>query len=182
MREGIHRAWRCGSALAAVVVALGFAAKVDASPQRRGRIYIPPRPANVDSTPMIDGLNKALKALGATDRDYDGHREKAINHIGAAIRHLELPNAKGRSNAAVAEARAGKGAAKTAATPQDASDASLRKALSALFSVHHQLADHASTGGRIRADAEVRIAIQELGLALKTGTPAAAPAASKPGK
>jgi hypothetical protein len=53
-----------------------------------------------------------------------------------------------------------------------------------LFSVHHKLADHASTRGRIHADAEVRIAIQELVLARKAATPAAAPApaSGKPGK
>jgi hypothetical protein len=166
-------------ALAAALIAVGFVANVDASPQRRGGVYIPRKPANVDSSPMIETLNKALKALSATDRDYDGHREKAINHISAAIRHLELPNAKGRSNAAVAKAIAGK-----AATPtQAASDAALRKALSVLFAAHHELNDHASTGGRIRADAEVRIAIQELGLALKPSTPAAASApAGKTGK
>jgi hypothetical protein len=153
------------------VIAVGFVVQVDASPQRRGGVYIPRRPANVDSSPMIDTLNKALKALSTTDRDYDGHREKAINHISAAIRHLELPNAKGRNNAAVAKAMAGK-----AATPtQAASDAALRKALSVLFAAHHELTDHASTGGRIRADADVRIAIQELGLALKPSTPAAVP-------
>jgi hypothetical protein len=133
---------------------------------------------------MIDGLNEALKALGETDREYDGHREKAITHIGAAIRHLELANAKGRSNEAVAKAFAGKSPAKSATTPQAASDASLRKALKTLFAVHHQLTDHAATGGRIRADAEVRIAIQELSLALKPSTPATAPAsaAAKSGK
>jgi hypothetical protein len=153
-----------------------------AYPQRRGRMPVPQRPAPVDSSPMIEGLNKALRALGATDRDYDGHREKAITHIGAAIRHLEVPNAKGRSNEAVAKADTGKPPAKTATTPQDASDASLRKARTALFAVHHQLTDKASTVGRIRADAEVRIAIDELSHALKTSTPAAAPAPGTPGK
>jgi hypothetical protein len=133
---------------------------------------MPSRPANVDSTPMIDGLNKALKALGATDRGYDGHREKAVNHIGTAIRHLELPNAKGQSNAAITKALAGTSPAQGGAPTQAAADATLRKAVAALFAVHHQLTDHASSGGRIRADAEVRIAIQELGLALKTATPA----------
>jgi hypothetical protein len=150
--------------------------------QRRGKMTVPQRPANIDSSPMIDGLNKALRALGATDRDYNGHREKAITHIGAAIRHLEVPNAKGRSNDAGAKSDAGNPPAKTATTPQDASDASLRKARTALFAVHHQLTDKASTAGRIRADAEVRIAIDELSQALKPSTPTAPPAPGTPGK
>jgi hypothetical protein len=139
---------------------------------------VPSRPAPIDSTPMIEDLNKALRALGATDRDYDGHREKAINHINAAIRHLEVPNAQGRSNAAAAAAKAdtGKSPAQAPTTPQDASDASLRKARKALFDVHHKLTDKASTVGRIRADADVRIALDELTQALKTSAPAAAPA------
>src|SRR5262249_52443346 len=134
----------------------------------------PQRPVNVDSSSEIAGLNKALRALAATDRGYDGHREKAVAHVGAAIRHLELPNAKGQSNAAVAKAAAGK--AET--TPQAASDASIRQALSSLSAVHHRLTDKTATRGHLRADAEVRIAISELGLALKaspaaaTGTPA----------
>jgi hypothetical protein len=182
MSELAHRARRRGAALAAVVIALGSVAGTEASPQRRGRVYIPPKPANVDSSRMIDGLNTALKALAATAPDADGHREKAINHIDAAIRLLELPNAQGRSAAAVARARAGQPPA-GAAAPQ-VNEAGLRKALAALFAVHHRLTDQASTRGRIRADAEVRIAIQELGLVLKASTPAAAHAAvpAKPEK
>src|SRR4051794_6917115 len=49
--------------------------------QRRGRTMLPSRPTPLDSSPMIDDLNKALRALNATDRDYDGHRDKAIAHI-----------------------------------------------------------------------------------------------------
>ena len=76
--------------------------------QRRGRMSIPQNPANIDSSPMIDTLNKALKALNATDRDYDGHREKAINHVETAIHKLQVPtaNAKGKSNGADAKADA----------------------------------------------------------------------------
>jgi hypothetical protein len=146
--------------------------------QRRGRMTIPQRPAPIDSTAMIDGLNKALRALNATDRDYDGHRETAIKHIDAAIRHLQLPNARGQSKEAVAKADTDTSPAKPPTTPQDASDASIRKARAALFDVHHKLTDKASTAGRIRADAEVRIALDELGQALKIGTPAAAPAST----
>ena len=92
--------------LVAAVLVLGFVADAEAAVkpgillQRRGRAFrMPAKPANVDSSPTIADLNKALKALGATDLDYDGHREKAINHIGAAIRDLEMPTARGKSSA-----------------------------------------------------------------------------------
>src|SRR4051794_28449840 len=205
MREIACRARRRRSFLAAVVVALGLVPEVDAanprpsaeSPtprsiapaasgrirqtgfffQRRGRTMLPSRPSPVDSSPMIDDLNKALRALAATDRDYDGHRDKAIAHIEAAIHRLAIPGAQGTSNAAAAKPNSGKPPAQSATPPQDASDASLRKARTVLFAVHHKLTDKASTLGRIRADAEVRIAIDELTHALKptpppTGTPA----------
>jgi hypothetical protein len=175
MREIVRQSRGPGSALVAIVIILGLVGDVDAYPQRRGRMTIPRPPVNIDSSPMINGLNQALKALSEVDGDYGGHREKAINHINAAIRDLEVPNAK---------VAAGKSLAKTATNPAADPDASLRNALSALFSVHHKLADHASTRGRIHADAEVRIAIQELVLARKAATPAAAPApaSGKPGK
>ncbi len=181
--------------LVAAVSVLGFVAEVHAAGprgillQRRGNMSrMPSRPAIVDSSPTIDTLNTALKALGATDRDYDGHRKKAIAHIGAAIGALETPNNRGRSNAAVEEAIIGKPAvpSKTATTPQAASDERLRKAKAILFSVHHDLTKHTATRGHIRADAEVRIAIDEIVAALKPSTTApaanakaaAAPAAS----
>src|SRR6476646_10146971 len=95
------------SVVAAALV-LGFVAEVHAAPlrgiffQRRGSRYrMPAKPAVVDSSPPIERLNKALKALGTTDRDYDGHREKAVAHIGAAIRHLETPTGRGKSNAII---------------------------------------------------------------------------------
>ena len=109
--------------------------------RRGGRVYVPSKPVTIDSSPIIEPLNKALKALGSTDRDYDGHQQKAIYHIGAAIRHIETPNAKGKSNAAVEKAADGKPAVatKTATNPQAASDESLHKAKTILFAVHHQI-------------------------------------------
>ena len=102
-----------------------------------------------------------------------------------------MPNAtaKGKSNGSDAKADTGKASAKadasnapakTATTPQDESDASMRKAKAALFEAHHKLTDKASTAGRIHADADadVRIAIDEVTLALKTSAPAATPAAT----
>ena len=199
MRRIVFRTRPIGAAFAALVIVLGLVAEANAQ-SRRGRTSIPQPPANIDSSPMVDGLNKALKALSATDRDYDGHREKAINHIHAAIRDLQVPNAKGQSTAAGDKASAdhsstAKASAKAPTTPQADSDASLSKAQEALFAVHHKLTDKASTRGRIHADAEVRIAIDELVLAKKSTAAAAAPAsgsapasvaapatASRPGK
>lgn len=157
--------------IVAAVLVLGFAAEVHAGVarglllQRRGVTIRPP--ANIDSSPTIDALNNALKALGATDRDYNGHREKAITHVGAAIQHLETPNARGKSNATIEKAIEGKTAStKTAKTSQTASDESLRKAKAILFSVHHQLTDHTRTAGHLRADAQIRLAIDEIVAAL----------------
>ncbi len=158
----------CG--LAAVVFVLGFAAEVRAGfpggllLQRRGSMRLPPPPSPIDSSPQIDSLNKALKALGSTDRDYDGHREKAVAHIASAIHHLELPNARGRSNAAIDKAATGKAAVatKTATTSQAASDESLRKAKTILFSVYHYLKDHIASAGQKKANADILIAIDEI--------------------
>jgi hypothetical protein len=170
---------------AVLVLVLGFAAEVPAATprgllaQRRG-FRMPTRPPIVDSSPTIETLNKALKALGSTDRDYDGHREKAITHIGLAIRQLENPYArKGNVGAAVSKAVAGT-STKTSKTSQAASDESLRTAKTILFSVHHKLADHTSTKGHIRADAEVRIAISELVAALNPAPAAKTKTKAKP--
>jgi hypothetical protein len=184
---------------AAVLIVAGMAQAHAAGPgglllQRRG-VFIPAKPANVDSGPEIDSLNKALKALGSTDRDYDGHREKAIAHIGAAIRHIEMPNARGRSDSAVDAAVNGHAAAptRTATTPQAASDEAMRKAKTVLFDLHHRLEKHTLTVGQKKADAEVRIAITEIVNALNppkakatsatpTTTSASTTSAAKPGK
>jgi hypothetical protein len=165
----------------AAMMVFGFAAEVHAAAprgirfQRRGHTFrTPPKPTIIDSSPTIDTLNKALRALGATDRDYDGHRLKAVGHIASAIHHLETPTARGKSNSAIDKSAIGHPAAatKTATTPQAASDESLRKAKAILFTAHHQLADHTASRGHIRADAEIRIAITEIVDALK---PAAVP-------
>jgi hypothetical protein len=170
--------------LVAAVLVLGFAAEVHAAvprgilAQRRGSMFrYLQKPAPVDSSPIIQPLNKAITALGSTDRDYEGHRAKAIAHVGAAIRYMEMPNAKGKSNAAIDKATSGSSNGKSGTTAQAASDEALRKAKAILFTVHHQLSDHASTKGQLHADAEVRRAIDEIVAALKTsGT--ASPAAA----
>jgi hypothetical protein len=143
--------------------------------QRRGRMIIPQRPVNVDSSPMVDDLNKALKAIGQANHDPGGHLDKAVKHIHAAMSDLAVPTAtaKGKGDAAPAPDHA---ASAAPAVPEADSIASLRKARATLFALHHKLTDKASTRGRIHADAEVRIAIQEIDLALKSNAPAATPA------
>jgi hypothetical protein len=182
---------RCAPALAAVLIVLGCVAEASAAPQRRGRstgrMAIPQPPANIDSTPMVDGLKKALTMLSATDYSFDGHLPKAIEHIHAAIRDLQVPNASAKSKtvSAAAAPKATAGAAnpatKTAATPPAESKAILDQAKAELFAIYHKLDDKDSTKGRIHAKAEVLVAIQELTSAQKlvnpTGDAAAKPAA-----
>lgn len=141
--------------------------------RRRSGYVMPAKPAVVNSSAEIDALNQALKALGATDVSYDGHRAKAVEHVGAAIRFLEQPNAKGKDNAAIGRAATGKRAVatKTAATPEAASAESLQKAKKILFSVHRKLADHSASRGQLRADAQVRLAIDEIVAAQKPPKP-----------
>jgi hypothetical protein len=191
MSKTFSRAWRYAPGLATVLIVLGCVAEANAYPQRRGRMYIPQPPANVDSSAMIDALNKPLKTLSAIDYRFGGHREKAIEHIQAAIRDLQVPNAQGKTASATvkasAPASASPPATKTAtvtATPPPADAvANLQKVKEDLFAVYHKLNDKSSTRGRIHAGAQVLTAIQEVTSALNTvqpaGTPAAKPAAPR---
>lgn len=176
---------------AVLVLVLGFVAESRAAVmpggillQHRGRSMprVPLKPVIIDSSEEIGMLTKALKALAATDLDYDGHRTKAVAHISAAIHHLEIAGQQGKSNASINDAATGKApvATKTATTPREASDESLRAAKAILFKAHHKLADHAATKGQLHADADVRIAISELVEALKPPKPATAAASPAP--
>jgi hypothetical protein len=193
MSKTLLQARRHAPALAALVIALGFVAEAHGyPPQRRGRMVVPQQPTIVDSAPMVDDINKALKALEATDRDYDGHREKAIAHLHNAIRDVKVPTAaaKGKSNAAAAKAAAEQASAAAAEAPADTSsaktptvsqadsDALISKALKVLFALHRELDGKAATKGQIHARAEVKIAIDELVAARKVAAAAAAPASA----
>jgi hypothetical protein len=171
MRDIVHQARSHWSALLAFVIVLGFVAADAGAAQRRGRMTLPPPPTPVDSTPQIDVLKKALKALAETDRDYSGHREKAINHINIAIRDLALPTAQGKKDVAAAQEIASK-TATTNTTPQAESDASLRKARESLFKVYHQLEKNTASKGQVHAKAQVKVAIDELVEAQKPPKPA----------
>jgi len=173
MRRLLHQARQYAPAAFAVAMVLGFAMESDAYGQsRRGRMIIPAKPAVISSTPMIDGLNRVLTALDATEHSFDGHRETAIKHINNAIHDLQVPNTKGQTKAA-ADVPAGITPEVKPGPPTEADVEALRKALTALYAVHHELSAKGATKGRIHAGAEVRIAIQELVAAQKLVKPAA---------
>ena len=121
------------------MIVLGFVSEVNAQAQRRGRTVAPQMPVSVNSSAMIDDLNKVLKSLGATDRDYDGHRDTAIKHISNAIKDMEVPNPKGQGEKGDNRASASKPTAKSDTVAPAESDANLRKALHDLYAVHHDL-------------------------------------------
>jgi hypothetical protein len=182
----LSRAWRYAPALAAVVIILGCVTEANAFPRggrmgRMGRMYIPQPPANIDSSPMIDGLNKVLKTLSETSYSFDGHLEKAVNHIHAAIVDLQVPNASAKSQGTSA-AGAASPATKTVATlPADSekakTEAILHRAKTELYALYHKMNDKDSTRGRIHAAGQVLTAIQELISAEKVLYPAGVPVA-----
>src|SRR3954453_12439762 len=109
MRNIVRPTRRRRSVLVAAAITLAFLSISDTVHagiyfQRRGRMVVPQRPVNVDSSPMVDELNKALKAIGQANRDAGGHLEKAVKHIHAAMSDLAVPNAKGKGEAAAAPA------------------------------------------------------------------------------
>lgn len=115
---------------------------------------------------VVAQLRAALGLLGRSDHDYEGHRVKAMNLVGTAIRHLQPT---GANPALVAQAPAGAGGkARGNPLPQATSDAHLRDALHALNAVHSHLFINGSTTGHARALTSVDGAVQELNLALKT--------------
>jgi hypothetical protein len=190
MSRNLSLAKRYAPALAAAVIILGCVADANAYPQRRGRggAYIPQPPSPVDSSAMVDGLNKALNTLSTTDYSFNGHLEKAIEHIQGAIQDLKVPTAllKGKAASAASKSAAANAAAstapKTGTTPPADAAAILHKAKAELFAVYHKLDDKDSTKGRIHAKAEVLVAIQEVTSAEKVVNPAGPPTAKPAAK
>jgi hypothetical protein len=124
--------------------------------------------ANQNNGQVISHLNSALATLAKSDHDYQGHRVRAMNHIGTAIRHLEpaavrrnMPNPASSFKATSNGAGAGKNP-----MPQAASDQHLHNALQSLNGVGTQLATFGTSQNHARALGSVRNAIQELNTAL----------------
>jgi hypothetical protein len=120
---------------------------------------------------VIAALHTALNSLNQADHDYQGHRVRAIHHVGAAIHSLQPGAGSGNpANAALALNGNGNlnaaGAGQNNRMPQATSDAHLRKALQSLSSVHNHLTGNGSTQHHARARNSVQMAMQELNLAL----------------
>jgi hypothetical protein len=180
------------TALAAAVFAAGFVSEAEAQQVRRVRppasVSAPRRAAmpyrvapggnpyrarnamaNPNNGQVIAALRSAMSLLAQADHDYQGHRARALGHVGTAVRHLE-PAAVRRNqpNPAMAFQNAGNGAGagKKNAMPQATSDAHLRNAMQQLNAVHTQLTNFGSTPNHARARGSVQNAIQELNIAL----------------
>ncbi len=124
--------------------------------------------ANQNNGQVISNLNSAMATLAKADHDYQGHRVRAMNHIGTAIRHLE-PAAVRRNTPNPAStykaASNGNGAGKNA-KPQAVSDQHLHTALQSLNGIGTHLTTYGTTQNHARALGSVRNAIQELNTAL----------------
>jgi hypothetical protein len=133
--------------------------------------------ANQNNGAFVLALRSAAYSLSQTDRDYEGHRARALHQVIQAMRHLmpssmrgSLPNnsavASSKRSQAGAGAAAKAGAGKKDPMKQEASDAHLRDALSTLTSVQSHLANQVGTPSHVRASSSIQGAIQELNQAL----------------
>jgi hypothetical protein len=123
---------------------------------------------------IIQRLRSTHASLSRINREYQGHRVKAMHAIGQAIRQLEHRSGGtgGAGFAAPVHAfqnrnRAGAGGAQ--AMSQAQSDARMQQARRTLQSVHQHLTNNVTTVSyaRVRSSGSVRRAIQELNLAMR---------------
>jgi hypothetical protein len=136
------------------VVIVGLAFVLDAS----ARIPNPVRPKRAPHAAQVAELRAIRALLERADRDYDGHRVKAIKHITAAIHDLQPRVGKGPGGGQ-------KGGQKGGGEPQKLSDEQLRQAIRDLTVVENQVARDAGPGA-VRAVTAIQQAIKELEIAL----------------
>ncbi len=136
---------------------------------------------------MVSSLRSVMTELNKADHDYDGHRVRAIHHLGQAIHtlqpqssvsHLAANKGAGTANRAVTTTSAGRNVAGAPAArmPQAESDAHLKRAREGLMNMQSRMAggnginaNGTSTGGHQPvqlAHNHVQKAMQELNLAL----------------
>ena len=113
-----------------------------------------------DNTQIVEELHHVVKLLNEADRDYDGHRAKAVEEVHKAIKALD---AKHKPPAV--------GTTTTPKPPppkeeQEKSDKQLNAARDKLQTIQTKLAGMAGEHHK-KAAADVGIAIQELNTALK---------------
>jgi outer membrane biosynthesis protein TonB len=101
-------------------------------------------------------LQAAHHKLHEADHDYDGHRRRAAEHVGAALGHL--------GSSAQSPMRSGTGRTNL---PQSVSDAIMREARASLEMIRNRLAAKSTaSAGHREAHGAVDAAIREIGLAL----------------
>jgi hypothetical protein len=120
---------------------------------------------NQNNGAVIATLQSAMGHLSQADHDYQGHRVKALNHVGTAIRHLEPAAVRRNQPNPAAALNTGQGAGGKNLMPQATSDTHLRKALQTLNNVQGHLSGGTTTN-HARARTSVQNAIRELNVAL----------------
>jgi hypothetical protein len=117
---------------------------------------------------VLANLRATLALLARADHDYQGHRVRAMHHVGTAIRALEPAMARRtQPNPALATTRAGNGAvAGRGRMPQATSDGHLRNALQSLNAIDAHLATTGGASRHVRARASVQNAMREIHVAL----------------
>jgi hypothetical protein len=112
-----------------------------------------------NASPVVAELHSAKVLLERADRDYDGHRAKAVQHINEALRELggQSYHAHKSAHARHAQHHSGK-----MREPQVASDVQLREAAALVAKAQNQL-------GAIhpKVQAQLILAEKELAVALK---------------
>jgi hypothetical protein len=114
-----------------------------------------PRTAGISTNASISLLRTVHLKLQTADHDYDGHRVRAMHHIGSALDHLgsSSPPTSGTSQTSGSLAQA-------------QSDAILQDALSKLQIVHSQLSTNGAIHQHAGAEGAVSSAMRELHIAL----------------
>jgi hypothetical protein len=128
-----------------------------------------PAPQGMTHQQLINELHSTRTLLQNADHDYDGHRAKAVHHVGAAIHALgghHHTQAGGTTTPAVnpqpVNAQGGKNP-----LPQEVSDARLKQGIQQLQIIQQQLATTKPGKNHGNAATSIQNAITELNTALK---------------
>lgn len=123
--------------------------------------------SNQNLRSIVQRLRSTHSSLARLDRDYGGHRLRAMSSISRAVRQLSHRSI-GRSRNQNGRAIAGRNRANVAIRPvsQVQSDSRMRQALQTLQGVHGVLTSSATMPSHFYASGSIRRAMRELTLAL----------------